>query len=34
MTSTPIGMGEQGRAERDKFENELKRIIKASEKPG
>jgi hypothetical protein len=31
MTTTPIGMGEQGRAERDKFENELRRILKASE---
>ncbi|HEX8990538.1 MAG TPA: hypothetical protein VF784_02575, partial [Anaerolineales bacterium] len=30
MTSQ-IGMAEQGRAERDKFENELKRILKASE---
>ena len=30
MSTTPIGMGEQGRAERDKFENELKRILKAS----
>ena len=29
-----IGMAEQGRAERDKFENELKRIIKASEEAG
>jgi len=27
-------MGEQGRAEREKFENELKRIIKASEEAG
>jgi hypothetical protein len=34
MTSNPIGMGEQGRAERDKFENELKRILKASEEAG
>ncbi len=33
MTSQ-IGMAEQGRAERDKFENELKRIIKASEEAG
>jgi hypothetical protein len=30
MLSSSIGMGEQDRAERDKFENELKRIIKAS----
>ncbi len=34
MTKRPIGMAEQGRAERDKFENELKRIIKASDKAG
>lgn len=34
MTSSTIGMGEQNRAERDKFENELKRIIKASEDTG
>ncbi len=34
MTNSAIGMGEQGRAERDKFENELKRIIKASEEKG
>ena len=31
MTNNSIGMGEQGRAERDKFEGELKRIIKASD---
>ena len=31
MTSSSIGMGEQDRAERDKFENELKRILKASD---
>lgn len=30
MTSGSIGMGEQGQAEREKFEKELKRIIKAS----
>ena len=30
----PIGMGQQDRAERDKFENELKRIIKASDDAG
>ena len=29
MTSGSIGMAEQGRAERDKFENELKAIIKS-----
>jgi hypothetical protein len=34
MTNNPTGMGEQGRAERDKFENELKRIIKASDEQG
>jgi len=34
MTNSPVGMGEQGRDERDKFENELKRIIKASEEKG
>ena len=34
MTSGSIGMGEQDRAERDKFENELKRIIKASDDSG
>jgi len=34
MTSGSIGMGEQDRAERDKFENELKRIIEASDKAG
>ncbi len=34
MTDEPIGMGEQDRAERDRFENELKRIIKASEQAG
>ncbi len=33
MTSQ-IGMAEQGRAERDKFENELKRILKASDDAG
>ncbi len=31
MTNSPIGMGEQGQAEREKFENELKRILKASD---
>jgi hypothetical protein len=34
MTSSPIGMGEQNRAERDKFENELIRILKASGSAG
>ena len=34
MTNNAIGMGGQGQAERDKFENELKRIIKASEEKG
>jgi hypothetical protein len=34
MTTSHIGMAEQGRAERDKFENELKRILKASDEAG
>jgi hypothetical protein len=34
MTKSSIGMAEQGRAERDKFENELKKIIKASDSAG
>lgn len=34
MLSTSIGMGEQDRAERDKFEGELKRILKASSDAG
>lgn len=34
MTSSSIGMGEQDRSERDKFENELKRILQASEEAG
>lgn len=34
MTDGSIGMGEQDRTERDKFENELKRILKASEEAG
>ncbi|OGO75100.1 MAG: hypothetical protein A3K41_11565 [Chloroflexi bacterium RIFOXYD12_FULL_57_15] len=34
MTNSPIGMGEQNRTERDKFENELKRILKASDEAG
>src|SRR5574342_326364 len=29
--NNPVGMGEQGRSEREKFENELKRILKASD---
>ncbi len=34
MTSSSIGMSEQDRAEREKFENELKRILKASDDAG
>ena len=34
MLSSSIGMGEQDRAERDKFENELKRILKACSDSG
>lgn len=34
MTNDSIGMGEQDRSEREKFENELRRIIKASEDAG
>jgi len=34
MTKSSIGMGEQGRAEREKFENELKRILKTSDDAG
>ena len=34
MTHSSIGMGEQGKAEREKFENELKRILKASDDAG
>ena len=34
MDHDAIGMGQQDRAERDKFENELKRIIKASDDAG
>lgn len=34
MTDLSIGMGGQDRNERDKFENELKRIIKASDEAG
>lgn len=34
MTDNTIGMGKQDRAERDKFEGELKRIIQASDESG
>jgi hypothetical protein len=34
MTSGPIGMGEQDLAEREKFERELKHILKAAEEAG
>lgn len=34
MSNGSIGMGEQNQAERDKFENELRRIIDASDKAG
>ncbi|RPI09886.1 MAG: hypothetical protein EHM65_08695, partial [Acidobacteriales bacterium] len=34
MVNDAVGMGQQDRAERDKFENELKRILKASEESG
>lgn len=34
MTSSSIGMGEQDRLEREKFENELKRILQASDGAG
>jgi hypothetical protein len=34
MSSNIIGMGEQDQFERDKFENELKRILKASDNAG
>jgi hypothetical protein len=34
MTNSSIGMGEQDRSEREKFENELKRILQASDKTG
>jgi hypothetical protein len=34
MDNDTIGMGQQGRAEREKFENELRRIIKASDDAG
>ena len=31
MSNSSIGMGEQDRSEREKFENELKAILKASD---
>jgi len=34
MTSSPVGMGEQDRAEREKYEGELKRVLKASDDAG
>lgn len=34
MANGSIGMGQQGRTEREKFENELKRIIRASDEAG
>ncbi len=34
MTNSSIGMGEQDRTEREKFENELKRIIQVSSEKG
>lgn len=34
MSNKTIGMGEQNQAEREKFENELQRILNASEKAG
>jgi len=34
MTNSSIGMGEQDSSEREKFENELKRILQASDKAG
>lgn len=34
MKDGPIGMGEQDQAERDRFENELKRIVQASSEAG
>lgn len=34
MSNSTIGMGEQGQAERDQFENELRRILKTSEERG
>ena len=34
MAGNVIGMGEQNQGERDKFENELKRILKAADESG
>ena len=34
MSNSPIGMGEQDKAERERFENELKRIVEASNEAG
>jgi hypothetical protein len=34
MANSSIGMGEQDRSEREKFENELKRILQASDEAG
>jgi hypothetical protein len=34
MTNSSIGMAEQGRAEREMFENELKRVLNASQNAG
>src|SRR4030067_2158798 len=34
MTNGSVGMGEQDRSERAKFENEIKRILTASEEAG
>ena len=34
MAGNAIGMGEQNQGERDKFENELKRILEAADKTG
>lgn len=34
MTNGPIGMGEQDKTERERFENELKRIIEANDAAG
>ena len=34
MSTSPIGMGEQGEAERQMFENELQRVLNASTKAG
>jgi hypothetical protein len=34
MTDHSIGMGKQDRSEREKFENELNRILQASDEAG